>query len=102
MVDTETLSMSEDVNFKKNKDEQRDDLGKMTNDLFESINFKIAIFIFIFGVFIFSDLFIDKFLSNISGATHGDTSTTKGTMIQLLILVLFYLSVDLLNQGNVI
>lgn len=80
----------------------RDELGSMVTDFFGKINFKIAIFLFIFGIFIFSDLFIEHVLSKIKDASSADTSTSKGTMIQLLVLVLLYLVVDLLVQCQVI
>lgn len=84
------------------KKNNRDDLGNMATDFFGCINFKIAIFLFVFGIFIFSDLFIENVLCKIKDATHADTATTKGTMIQLLVFVLFYLVIDLLIQGGII
>ena len=70
---------------------RRDDLGGMCSDLFGRVNVKIAIFLMIFGIFIFSDLFIETVLSHVKDATDADTTTTKGTMIQLIALVIFYL-----------
>ena len=80
----------------------RDDLGGMVSDFFGRFNVKIAIFIMIFGLFIFSDLFIENVLLHIKDATSADTTTTKGTMIQMLIIVLFYLVIDMLVQCEVI
>ena len=87
---------------KREKRNHRDDLGGMASDLFGRVNFKVAIFLMIFGVFIFSDLFIENVLSRIKDTTSADTTTTKGTMIQLLIIVLFYLIIDMLVQCEVI
>jgi hypothetical protein len=96
------LSLAKDMEKREVKKNDRDDLGNMTTDFFGRINFKIAIFLFIFGVFIFSDMFIEHILSKIKDASSGGESTTKGTLIQLLILVLFYLISDLLVQAEII
>jgi hypothetical protein len=81
---------------------RRDDLGGMCSDLFGRVNVKIAIFLLIFGIFIFSDLFIENVLSRVKDATDADTTTTKGTMIQLMAVVIFYLIIDLLVQCKVV
>jgi hypothetical protein len=116
MSDTETLSttknskastkkaikIAKETGEKPSKKNSRDDLGVMCTDFFSRINFKIAIFLFVFGIFLFSDLFIENVLCKIKDATSADSATTKGTCIQLIILVIFYLIVDLLVGGEII
>ena len=113
MCDTETLEpikkrnkkafdIAKETESQTIKKNDRDELGNMTTDFFGKINFKIAIFLFIFGIFIFSDMFIEHVLSKIKDSSAGGESTTKGTLIQLLILVLFYLICDLLVQAEII
>ena len=112
MSDTETLEapkgdekavvLAKSTASKSLRKNNRDDLGNMFTDFCGRVNFRIAIFLFVFGIFIFSDLFIDNVLCKVNGATSADSATTKGTMIQLLILVIFYLIVDLLVQGEII
>jgi hypothetical protein len=53
----------------------------MSTDLIKGTNFKIAIFLFIFGILIFSDAFIDTILVNFKGTTSDDVPTTKGTVV---------------------
>lgn len=103
-MDSETLVPTTEKSTEKtcSPKKDRDDLGNMFTDFFGKINFKIAIFLFIFGIFIFSDIFIEHVLGKIGNATSADATTSKGTMIQLLIMVLFYLVVDLFVQGEVI
>jgi hypothetical protein len=74
----------------------------MTWDFFKKINFKVGIFLLLFGIFIFSDMFIESVLTKLNGTTEAAETTTKGTIIQLLIFVLFYLFIDLMVQGNII
>jgi hypothetical protein len=74
----------------------------MFSDLCHIINFKVAIFLFIFGMLLFSDVFINNVLSKFQDATSGDAATTKGTVVQLSIFVLFYLVIDILGQSEVI
>lgn len=87
--------------YKKNNSD-KDDFISLINDLFYSINYKIAIFLFIIGILIFSDVFIELFLNPISGAVYGDIPTTKGTTIQLLALTVGYILIDLLVTGSII
>ena len=86
----------------KNDDNCRDDLPGMFSDLFSSINYKTAIFLFILGVLIFSDVFIDLFLMPIDGAVYADAPTNKGTFIQLLLLTFGYIIIDLMIQGEIL
>lgn len=78
------------------------DFINMFYDLFNTINFKVAIFLFILGVLIFSDTFIEVFLNPIDGAVDADTPTTKGTTIQLIALTLGYIMIDLMATGEII
>lgn len=95
-------------NFKKSKtysnysNSSNADFITMFYDLFNTINYKVTILLFLLGVILFSDIFIDAFLINISGAVDGDTPTSKGTTIQLMLHTLGYIIFDLLVSGNVI
>lgn len=107
--DAEEVSSSDDEaptespkKTKRIKKRKGDDLGNMTMDFFNRINFKVSIFLFLFGIFIFSDMFIESVLTKLNGVTDANETNTKGTVIQLLCLVLFYIFVDLLVQGDII
>lgn len=92
-------------NIKKSKQynsSSNADFITMFYDLFNSINYKVAILVFLLGIILFSDIFIESFLINISGAVDGDTPTSKGTTIQLLLQTLGYIIFDLLVSGNII
>lgn len=78
------------------------DFINMFSDLFNSINYKVAIFLFILGILIFSDIFIESFLPLFKGSVDGDTPTTKGTTIQLVALTFGYIIIDLLVTGEII
>jgi len=87
---------------KKSKSKQGSDFINMTYDLFSAINYKVAILLFILGIIIFSDVFIESFLVGINGAVDGDTPTSKGTGIQLIALTLMYIVIDLMVSGEII
>lgn len=78
------------------------DFINMFSDLFNAINFKVSIFLFIIGILIFSDTFIETFLVPLEGAVDADTPTTKGTTIQLLLLTFGYIIIDLMATGEII
>lgn len=58
------------------------------------INWKVAICLFFMGLFVFSDMFIDVILRQFEGSVDGIVPNTKGTTIQVTLLVLFYVIVD--------
>ena len=44
----------------------------MFTDMIKGANFKIAIFLFILGIIIFSDTFVENILNPVRGATYED------------------------------
>ena len=95
MVDTETL-----IDPPKQED-KRDDFPSMGFDLIKKINFKMAFFLLLIGFFLFSDMFVNMLPSNYKDEIGGCTNT-KGTFLQLFILVITYICVDVLIQGDVL
>lgn len=85
------------------RSEKSDDhfLG-MGYNLLSKINFKVGIFLFFIGMLIFSDIFIDKVLTLFSNTTFGECTTTKGTVIQLIFLVLGYIIIDVLDKTDIL
>lgn len=77
-------------------DESKSDFMKVSGNIFSNIPYKLTVFMFIVGMIIFSDLFIDNFLHGISGAVDGENPTNKGTMIQLLTYSLMLIILHLL------
>lgn len=86
-----------------NDNDERGDFISIFSDLFNKINYKVAILLFVLGVLIFSDSFSELFLTGIDGATDStDCATSKGTIIQLLALTFGYIIIDLLAKGDII
>ncbi len=97
--------MSEDIEtFTKSKKKSHlkngDDFPSMLTDMICGVNWKIAIFLYILMIFIFSDSYIELILTNTTGAVEGDCPTTKGTLIQISSVVLGYIILDLLVKGK--
>ncbi len=87
---------------KSKKKGKKTDLMKMTGNLLSNINYKVAFMLFVISMIIFSDVFIEGVLSGISGTVEGDCTTTKGTMLQLLFMVIAYILLDLIVQYEVL
>lgn len=98
------MSTFEEIDFDDIDDEvtTKDDLIEATSDALYSLNFKHIIFMALIFLFIVSDVFIDRVLSRIDGATINKEATTKGTFIQMFILVLMYILFDLLIKWGVL
>ena len=78
--------------------EKKTDLVTILSNVVTNINYKGAILLFIVGIIIYSDLFIHNVLSKIPNASSGDTVYTKGSMIQLIIMILSFIVIDLLTN----
>lgn len=111
MADTETLGRdNSDKKIDKKTDKKTDkknksiksDFPSMCVELCKKINFKTAIFLFIIGTIIFSDVFIENCLTDSSYTDGAGTPTSKGTFIQMLVLIISFLCIDLLVQGNIL
>jgi hypothetical protein len=95
--------MSKDYeSFEKNdyECESNDDFPSIFTDIFKTINWKVAFFMYLLAIVIFSDVFIDIMLTKDS--IYGDCPNTKGTMIQITFLIIGYIIIDLLVQGKCI
>lgn len=82
------------------KQNLHDDFPSIFIELIKKINFKVAFFLYFIGVIIFSDVFIENILSK--NMINGDCADSKGTMIQLLVLVSAYILIDILVKYQVI
>lgn len=94
--------MSDPIDNVDVEDTNKSDLMSMSGNLLQRVNIKVAICLLILGMILFSDVFIDGVLNKIPGTVHGECTTTKGTMIQLIIFILAYLVIDLLVQSKVV
>ena len=77
-----------------------DDFISMGKELFDNMDIKMAIFLFIVGMIIFNDVFVTNVLGKVKNAAFQGDATNKGTMIQLLLLSICYIVLDLLVAGN--
>jgi hypothetical protein len=62
----------------------------------------MALLLLIFFMIIQSDIFIDKVLRKVPGSVNNMTPTNKGTLIQGIFLVLFYMIMDMIVNSGVI
>jgi len=85
----------------KNTESAESDFPSMGVDLLKRINFKVSLFLFLIGLFILSDIFIDKFLP-VSYQDGTNCPNSSGTVVQLIVLVICYIIVDLLVQGGIL
>jgi hypothetical protein len=84
----------------ENEDEldngKKSDFVAVSGNIISSINYKLGLFMFMLGMLVFSDLFIEKILGGLGGAVDGECTTTKGTIIQLVMFVILMLALDVL------
>lgn len=108
MSDTETLNESKSRKKQKKKHNSEDDCDELSDfpsmsvDLFKRLNIKVAFFLTLMGIFLFSDIFIEKFLPDKYKDESGTSTNTYGTAVQLIIFILFYIIVDILIQGGIL
>lgn len=100
-ADSESIDNTEKKSKKSNR-KKPDDFLTIFGNMFGHINFKLVFILFIIFLFLTSDVFISKFLGPIPGAIDYTDTTTYGTIIQGILLIIFYVIFDLLIQAKVI
>lgn len=99
-IDYESISGTSAANSNK-KSKTPGDFPSLFADLFMKINWKMAFFLFIFFIILTSDIFIDKYLRKIPDSVNNMTSTNKGTVIQAVVLVLFFVIMDAIISSGI-
>ena len=74
---------------------QKSDFVKVSGNILSNVNLKLGFFLFVISMLIFSDLFVNNVMSGIDGAVSGEYCTSKGTIIQITILIVCFLVLDL-------
>lgn len=78
------------------------DFPSMATDLCKKLNVKVAFFLGILSFIILSDVFIENVIPNKDIYKFGNDVTSRGTMIQIIFLIIGYILIDLLAQGDMI
>ncbi len=84
------------------KKSKKTDLMKMSGNLLSAINYKVAFLLFVISMIIFSDVFINTVLSEFKDTIEGECTTTKGTMLQLMFMIIVYIVLDLVVKYDVL
>lgn len=101
MVDSVSIDIPEDE--KKSKSD--DGLGSMLVSGIKKIHLLQYLLFFLIGLIILSDLFINNVLGKINGLTEQTSvlnkiPNNKGTIVQLVLLVLAFLILDIIFKWN--
>ena len=91
-----------DFDEEEKADPKKTDFMSATGNLFCAINYKLFIFVFLTGIVIFSNLFIEKILVGFNNAVEGDEPTSWGTTLQLLMLCIAMIMFDVLIDRKVL
>lgn len=90
------MSESIDENTKNKSNDEQTDFMSVSGNILTSINYKVTFLLFIVGMLLFSDVFIENVLIKFKDTIDGECTTSKGTMIQLILLIIAYIVLDLL------
>lgn len=77
------------------------DFPSMFMDLIKKINYKMIFFLSILCLFVFSDIFISLILTQIDGVDV-DSPNNKGSIIQMMFIVVGYIILDLATQSDLL
>jgi hypothetical protein len=77
-------------------------LAVMLIDIAQQIPYKRAFLLFLAMAFVFSDFFNASILAHIPDSVYMENTTTKGTLIQILCVLLMFVILDILIQHNLI
>lgn len=81
---------------------RKHDFATMLVEGCSQIQFKRCFFLLVAMVVVFSDFFITTILCQIQGTVFMDNTTTKGTLIQILLVVAMFIAIDLLVEHNIL
>ena len=105
MTQNDSESLDEVVPMKKSKLSEKTgkhDFPGMATDLIKKINIKVAFFLGILSFIVLSDVFIENIIPNKDTYKFGNDVTSMGAMIQIIFIIVGYIIIDLLAQGNII
>lgn len=94
--------MSDSTPIRLSDAEKADDVGSLVSSIWEKINFKMLILLFITFVGLSSDVFCRRVLSHVDGAIDGKCPTNKGVFIQALLLCLAYVIFEILIVNDIL
>ena len=83
---------------KENLRRTRDDLCGTIIAVGNTINWKIALLLWLVFIMMSTEIFIEKFLERFNGAVEGERVTMTGTFISSLFLVIAYILIDMLYK----
>ena len=86
----------ENTKNKINNSDNKTDFMNISGNILTNINYKVTFLLFIVGMILFSDVFMENVLIKFNDTVDGECTTTKGTIIQLLLLIISYIVLDLL------
>jgi len=82
--------------------DNKTDFVDIISNIIGNVNYKLVFCMLMVGLFIFSNIFIDGILTNISNSVDGEYTTNKGTTIQLMLYVILLVVFDLLIKYEII
>ena len=86
----------------KKKVSKKTDLLSISGAVLTEVNYKVSFFLFVIGVLIFSNVFVENILPSFPDTVHGLCTTTKGTVIQLIFLIVAYIILDLIVKHDIL
>lgn len=95
---------ADEENEQNNEDDDKpnENIYEKSSNAFKKINFKSLIFLFILFIFISSDIFIEQILDKFGDTVEHNNPTSKGVLIQGIMLVLGFAILDTLVNYNLI
>jgi hypothetical protein len=97
--------MADSVPLKVSNAYKPTDFDPMLGEIISGVNYKLILFLFLLYIFITSDVFLDRMLSKVDGASAQactTCTTTYGTIIQGTLLVIGYMIMDILIKKGLI
>lgn len=95
--------VEDEVDSPKKGGKGPDSFSSIIADFFVGVNYKLILMLFLIYVFLMSDMFIDKVLSRLDGAVSERRNlTSKGALINGVVLVLLYMTADMLINNKIV
>jgi hypothetical protein len=108
-MDSEKLNIGDikikEIEKKKKIQNEHGDLFQVSNNIYQTMNIKIAVLLFFIYIILNLDIFIDNVLSKVFlnvYDTNTDKITSKGIIINGMIISVIYILLDMLDKKNIL
>jgi hypothetical protein len=96
------LNNTNNLNNGSNLNSKKTDFMTVSGNIISNVNYKVAFMLFVLSIILYSDVFVDKIIRPIGDTVEDECPTSKGTIIQIIFLIMSYIIIDLVVKYDIL